>query len=91
MLVDVPTRAQLWKRRTARFPPVPASAVAGATERIIAIAPEAIDVVNARHGHTLRYFGLPFARVRQLLGTERIWFGVDGLRRRMLDHTAKRC
>lgn len=87
--VDVPTRAQLWKRRTARFPPVPASATTDATKQIIAIAPEAIDVVNARHGQTLRYLGLPFARVRKLLGTESIWFGVEGLGRRMLDHTSE--
>ena len=37
---------------------------------IVAEAPEAIDVVHARHGETLRYFGLPFARVRSLLGTK---------------------
>src|SRR4029453_14973817 len=52
---------------------------------IIAEAPEAIDVVHARHGETLRYFGLPFARVRSILGTERVWFGVDGSNRRLLE------
>ena len=55
------------------------------TERLIAVAPEAIDVVQARHGETLRYFGLPFARVRRVMGSERVWFGVEGSRRRMLD------
>ena len=42
---------------------------------IVAEAPDAIDVVNARHGETLRYFGLPFARVRSLLGNEKslVW------------------
>ena len=34
---------------------------------------------------TLRYFGLPFARVRRVMGSERVWFGVEGSRRRMLD------
>jgi hypothetical protein len=52
---------------------------------IIAEAPEAIDVVHARHGETLRYFGLPFARVRSLLGVERVWFGTDGSNRRALE------
>jgi len=42
-------------------------------------------VVHARHGQTLRYLGLPFARVRRLLGTERVWFGIEGARRRILD------
>ena len=84
-VVELPNREDLWKRRTRRFPPVPDSASLETTKQIVALAPDAIDVVNARHGQTLRYRGLPFARVRQLLGAERIWFGVDGSRRRMLD------
>ncbi|HKS26480.1 MAG TPA: hypothetical protein VJS44_01610 [Pyrinomonadaceae bacterium] len=52
---------------------------------ITALAPEAIDVVRARHGETLRFHGLPFARVRRALGHERVWFGLDASRRRMLD------
>ncbi len=83
--VEIPARAELWKRRTRRFPPVPNSAALETTKQIVSLAPEAIDVVNARHGQTLRYLGLPFARVRQLLGTEKIWFGVDGSQRRLLD------
>lgn len=43
--------------------------------RIIALAPEEIDVVRARHGETLRYRGLPFARVRRVGDVERVWFG----------------
>jgi hypothetical protein len=78
-------RKELWKRRLARFPPVPPASITPLTEEILAFAPEAIDVVHARHGETLRYFGLPFARVRVLLGAERIWFGIDGLHRRLLD------
>ena len=80
-----PDRKELWKKRLARFPPVPPASITALTEEVIACAPDAIDVVHARHGETLRYFGLPFARVRVLLGTERIWFGVDGSHRRMLD------
>ncbi|HEY6245106.1 MAG TPA: hypothetical protein VIX17_14225 [Pyrinomonadaceae bacterium] len=78
-------RRVLWKRKLARFPPVPAANVTPLVSQIIRIAPEAIDVVHARHGETLRYFGLPFGRVRSLLGTERLWFGLDSAHRRMLD------
>jgi hypothetical protein len=85
--VEIPTRAELWKRRTARFPPIPVSLSTGITDRIVEVAPEAIDVISARHGQTLRFYGLPFARVRQLLGVERVWFGAEGLRRRVLDAT----
>ncbi|HEX8291673.1 MAG TPA: hypothetical protein VF570_07965, partial [Pyrinomonadaceae bacterium] len=43
---------------------------------IIALAPGEIDLVRARHGETLRFRGLPFARVRRLAGREHLWFGV---------------
>ena len=88
-MVEIPTRADLWKKRTPRFPPIPVSVSSELTKTIIAAAPDAIDIVSARHGQTLRYFGLPFARVRQLLGAERVWFGVEGSRRRMLDETSE--
>ena len=42
-------------------------------------------MVSARHGETLRYFGLPFARVRRVMESERLWFGIEGLRRCLLE------
>jgi hypothetical protein len=84
-LVNVPAREELWKRRLARFPPVVAVSPGALAKRLLALAPEAVDVVSARHGETLRYFGLPFARVRQVMGSERLWFGVEGSRRRLLE------
>lgn len=84
-VVECPERRELWKKRLARFPPVPAARITRQTLQIISEAPEAIDVVHARHGETLRYFGLPFARVRSILGAERVWFGTDSAHRRMLE------
>jgi len=84
-LIDIPEREDLWKRRLARFPPMPVSEPGDVARRLIAIAPEAIDVVQARHGETLRYFGLPFARLRRVMGSERVWFGLEGAGRRLLD------
>ena len=46
--------------------------------------PRAVDVVRSRHGATLRWRGLPFARVRRVLREKRVWFGVDGKRRQIL-------
>jgi hypothetical protein len=43
--------------------------------RVHALAPEALDVVRSRRGETLRYHGLAFARVRRVMGVERLWFG----------------
>jgi hypothetical protein len=40
--------------------------------------------VRARHGETLRFNGLPFARVRRVAGREHLWFGV-GPRRALLE------
>ncbi len=87
---NCPDRDELWKRKLARFPPVPHADFGEQTRAIIAEAPEAIDVVRARHGHTLRYSGLPFARVRSVLGVERIWFGIDAAHRRLLDESSWR-
>ncbi|HEV2884463.1 MAG TPA: hypothetical protein VGW36_06365, partial [Pyrinomonadaceae bacterium] len=81
----VPKREELWHRRLSRFPPVTEVESGKVTKKLIALAPDAIDVVRARHGETLRYFGLPFARVREVMGSEKVWFGLEGSRRRMLE------
>lgn len=85
--VSCPDKEDLWKKKLARFPPVAAATPTDLTTAIVAESPHAIDVVHARHGETLRYFGLPFARVRSLLGHERVWFGMDRAHRRLLDES----
>jgi hypothetical protein len=83
--ISCPTKDRLWKKKLARFPPVAAMSATELTSMIVAEAPDAIDVVHARHGETLRYFGLPFARVRSLLGKQSVWFGINRSHRRLLD------
>lgn len=60
---------------------------------IIALAPEAITATPSRHGETLRFHGLRFARVRRVMNRESVWFGVEGVpsaqRRRLLDEENK--
>ena len=77
-------RAGLWRKRLARFPPIVQVNSSEAAQAIVAQAPEAIDVVGARHGETLRYHGLSFARVRRVMDEDRVWFGIEGSRRRLL-------
>ncbi len=89
-LVGIPTREELWQRRLRRFPPTFHAEFSNAAARIKSIGPNAIDVVSARQGETLRYFGLPFARVRRLMGSERVWFGLEGSKRRLLDENSER-
>ena len=52
---------------------------------VVALAPAEIDFVRARRGETLRYLGLPFARVRRVAGSEHLWFGVRAGRRALFD------
>jgi hypothetical protein len=53
-------------------------------ESLSALAPEAVDAVRSRHGETLRFHGLPFARVRRVAGREMVWFGVGPASKRRL-------
>lgn len=85
--VSCPHKDDLWRKKLARFPPVAAGTASELSLAIVAEAPEAIDIVHSRHGETLRYFGLPFARVRSLLGREKVWFGIDRAHRRLLDQS----
>jgi hypothetical protein len=78
-------RKNLWRQRLKQFRPTGEPETIERVQQIIALAPEAIDVVTARHGQTLSYHGLPFARVRRVMDRDRIWFGIEGSRRRLLD------
>ena len=55
--------------------------LSAAARKIIAAAPSEIDAVFSKNGETLRFRGLPFARVRRVLEQERVWFGVEKARR----------
>jgi hypothetical protein len=80
-------RNSLFRKRLPKFPPVSAPALSPTAREIVARSPECIDVVQARHGETLRYLGLPFARIREVFGRERVWFGIEGSHRRLLDQS----
>lgn len=56
-------------------------------ERILALAPDRTDIVFSRQGETIRFHGLPFARVRSIAGAEKAWFGIDRGRRMLVDST----
>ncbi len=83
-------RKYLWRKRLSRFPPVHDEALSDRVNKIVATAPHAIDVVRSRHGQTLRYHGLPFARARRVMERDRVWFGIEGSRRRSLDEYHER-
>ena len=78
-------RKNLWRQRLRQFPAVAEHEAIERVKQLIALRPQAIDVISSRHGQTLRYHGLPFARVRRVMDRDRIWFGIEGSRRRLLD------
>lgn len=81
-------RAELWMDTPPRFrPSAKDTKPSDWAKRLLALSPEAIDIVRARNGETLRFHGLAFARVRRLMNTERAWFGIEGERRRLLDES----
>ncbi|MCY7377438.1 MAG: hypothetical protein LH472_15870, partial [Pyrinomonadaceae bacterium] len=44
---------------------------------IIKLAPAEIDVIFNKHGETVRFRGLPLARVRRIGTAEKCWFGIE--------------
>lgn len=82
-------REELWCEPHARLRSPHARELSESAARIVALAPEAIDVARAHHGETLRFHGLAFARVRRILQRERIWFGTDGAHRRLLEESTQ--
>ena len=82
-LVALPKRKirDLWRERSKRLTLPASSKLSKTGARIIESAPEMIDVIYSKQGETLRFMGLPFARVRTMLGTEKAWFGVGRDRR----------
>jgi len=52
-------------------------ALSKTAQKIIALAPDEIDAVFSKQGETLRFFGLPFARIRKVFENEKTWFGVE--------------
>jgi hypothetical protein len=78
-------RRNLWRRRLKQFPAVGENETIDRVKEILASAPHAVDVVTSRHGQTIRFHGLPFARVRRVMDRDRIWFGIEGSRRSLLD------
>lgn len=90
--LQVPSREELFAEEPERFRPPGRSAMSESAAQIVALAPEAIDVVRSRYGETLRFHGLAFARVRRVMGRENVWFGIEGARRRLLyDGTHEEC
>jgi hypothetical protein len=79
--------SDLWREKPKKLN-LPADVEPSETaRRIIAFDPESIDVIFSKQGETLRYRGLAFARVRNLMGREKAWYGVERDRRVLTEET----
>jgi hypothetical protein len=85
--VRVPELEELLTEQPQRLRYPVRQTVSESAARIVSHAPEAIDVVRARHGETLRFHGLSFARVRRVMERESVWFGIEGACRQLLDES----
>lgn len=76
---DLPTLEinELWRGKTKELKSFEAAEISAAAREIIEISPAEIDAVFSKSGETLRFRGLPFARVRKLFDREEIWFGTE--------------
>jgi hypothetical protein len=88
-LLMLPARpmSELWRERPKKLS-LPNSPFPSVSSRLISeLSPEHVDVLYSRQGETLRYSGLPFARVRTISAAERTWFGIGPKRTELGDST----
>jgi hypothetical protein len=83
VIAELPKRKirELWREKTRKLALPRAAETTDTAKKLIDLAPDKIDIVFSKQGETLRFLGLPFARVRSLIGKEKAWFGVNKARR----------
>lgn len=73
--------SDLWREKPKKMQLSENTQASRTAQEIIKIAPEKIDLLFTKQGETLRFEGLPFARVRRISGEEKCWFGIEHDRR----------
>jgi hypothetical protein len=83
VVTELPKRKirELWREKMRKLTLPRDAQPSESARRLIGLAPDKIDIVFSKQGETLRFLGLPFARVRSVLGKEKAWFGVSKARR----------
>ena len=77
--------SDLWQTKSQKLSRPHAPELSQTAQTIIELAPDAIDVVRSKKGETLRFQGLPFVRIREVLGAEQTWFGINARAQRILN------
>ncbi|MGI8467642.1 MAG: hypothetical protein ACR2N3_04245 [Pyrinomonadaceae bacterium] len=81
------TISDLWRAKPSKISAVENSILSETARKIIAFAPKEIDAIFTNRGETLRFQGLPFARIRKLGDAEKAWFGVEAKRQSLNEKT----
>jgi len=81
--------SDLWREKAAKLRLPETLEPTETAGKIIEMSPESIDRIVSKNGETLRFLGMPFARVRKIMGREKAWFGVGKIRR-PVNESAKR-
>ncbi|HSK73664.1 MAG TPA: hypothetical protein VK892_18345 [Pyrinomonadaceae bacterium] len=77
----------LWREKAGKIHLTENAELSQMAQEILKIAPDEIDVLFSRNGETLRFRGLPFARVRKVFGEEKAWFGIEQNRQILSEKT----
>ncbi|MEP6787957.1 MAG: hypothetical protein ABJB40_05965, partial [Acidobacteriota bacterium] len=82
-LIQLPKRKirELWREKAPKLKLAERPELSETSQRIIELSPDNIDIIYSKQGETLRFMGLPFARVRTMMGQEKAWFGVGNEKR----------
>ena len=67
----------LWREKPREISLTESFEISQTAQEISKLAPEKIDIIFSKHGETLRFLGLPFARVRKSFSEEKTWFGIE--------------
>lgn len=89
VLSELPRRRvrDLWREKAQKLSLPVEAEKSRITDAITALCEDKIDAIYSRSGETLRFHGLPFARVRATAGQERAWFGIGRERRLLTDES----
>ena len=79
--------ADLWREKSPKISAAEMINLTQTATEIIKLAPDDVDVIFSKHGETVRFQGLPFARVRRIGAAEKCWFGIERERRILNEQT----
>lgn len=79
--LDEWTLSSLWREKPRQLSIPSEVRQSRSATALVKLMPEKIDVIRSKQGETVRFHGMPFARVRTMMGKERAWFGTESKRR----------